>query len=193
MATNKPRITVTLTPRQYEVLKTIADTGGATMSGMLGEFIESAMPTFERMAATFQQVHKANQKERERIVEALSDAQTALEPIALAAVGQFDLFLGKLEGAVEGRVRGGAADSALLSAAPVIPRTNRGVTPIRAKRPQPNTGKALKAVQKKEVSKKVSVSNGHKPKGCTCTVTDYERQENKTCPVHSRKGGRHAV
>ena len=63
MATTKPRITITLTQRQHEVLKTIADSGGSTMSGMLGEFIESAMPTFERMAATFQQVRKANVQE----------------------------------------------------------------------------------------------------------------------------------
>lgn len=153
MATTKSRITVTLTQRQHEVLKSIAESGGATMSGMLGEFIESAMPTFERMAATFQQVRKANIIERSRIVEALSDAQTALEPIALAAAGQFDLFLGKLEdaagiGVAEARSDTGAAVPAALP----TPSTNRGVTTSADKQPQAKRSKALKPVSKPKVS-----------------------------------------
>ena len=194
MATTKPRITVSLTKRQHEVLKAIADNGGATMSGMLGEFIEAAMPTFERMAATFQQVRKANIQERARIVEALSDAQDVMEPIALAAAGQFDLFLSKMENAVgiDGTGPGtGSVDA--IAAALVSPSTNRGVTPNRSKQPQAKRGKALKPVLKKEVSFQSAVSNGHKKGACTCVVTAHERQENKTCPVHGLKGSHHAV
>lgn len=163
MATTKPRITVTLTKRQHEVLQTIAACGGSTMSGMLGEFIESAMPTFERMAATFQQVRNANIKERARVLEALSEAQTALEPVALAAAGQFDLFLGQAEDAAGISPAGAGTDTgAMLTAALPSPPTNRGVTPVRTKQPQPNNAKGLKVVLKKEVSKKVAASNGHK-------------------------------
>ena len=155
MATTKPRITITLTKRQHEVLQSIAASGGSTMSGMLGEFIESAMPTFERMAVTFQQVKKASDQERARIVAALDDTQSALEPIALSAIGQFDLFLGNIGAAAdvatcaEGRGAGAAA-----AAAP-SPPTNRGVTPKRGKSPQPSTAKASKAVSKAKVLKKV--------------------------------------
>lgn len=167
MATTKPRITVTLTKRQHEVLKMIADCGGNTMSGMLGEFIESAMPTFERMAATFQQIRDVNRKERDRVLEALSDAQTALAPIALAATGQLDMFLGKIED-VAG-ARGARAASAVpgvsAPAAAPGPRTNRGVTPSGTKQPQARRGKALEGVSKKKVLKKSGVSNGHKAGG----------------------------
>lgn len=166
MATTKPRITVTLTHRQHEVLQTIAACGGSTMSGMLGEFIESAMPTFERMAATFQQVHNANLKERARILEALSDAQEALEPVALAAAGQFDLFLGRAENAVGITARGAGTDTGKVMLAELpSPPTNRGVTPIRTKQPQTSSGKDLKLVSKKKVLKKVAVINEHKPRG----------------------------
>ena len=166
MATTKPRITITLTQRQHEVLKTIADCGGNTMSGMLGEFIESAMPTFERMAATFQQVRKANVQERARILEALSDAQTALEPVALAAAGQFDLFLGQAENAAGIIPTGAGTDTGavMLSALP-SPPTNRGVTEKNTASTKPSNSKALKGVQKKEVLKKVGVSNEHKARG----------------------------
>lgn len=170
MATTKPRITVTLTQRQYEVLKSIAESGGATMSGMLGEFIESAMPTFERMAATFQQVRKANMIERSRIVEALSDAQAAFEPIALAASGQIDLFLGKVESAagMGESVSRSDSGSAMPGAMPT-PSTNRGVTTSADKQPQAKPGKALKPVSKPKVSirkttKKQSPTE-HKTKG----------------------------
>lgn len=155
MATTKPRITITLTKRQHEVLQSIAASGGSTMSGMLGEFIELSMPTFERMAATFQQIKQANDKEKARIVAALDDAQTAIEPIALAAVGQFDLFLGNIgvaAGAATGADVGRAGGAA---AATPSPPTNRGVTPIRGKSPQPSTAKASKAVSQKKVLKKV--------------------------------------
>lgn len=125
------------------------------MSGMLGEFIESAMPTFERMAATFQQMKHVNDKEKARIVAALDEAQTALEPIVLAAVGQFDLFLGNI-GASAGVATG--EDAGRAGAAAVVapsPPTNRGVTPKRGKSPQPSTVKASRPVSKLKFLKKV--------------------------------------
>ena len=43
MATTKPRITVTLTERQHEVLRTISDCGGQPMSRFISELLELSL------------------------------------------------------------------------------------------------------------------------------------------------------
>lgn len=130
MATTKPRITVTLTKRQHDVLKVISECGGSSMSAFVSEMLELSLPTLERMAATFQKLKASQDIERARVVEALDEAQSALEPIAMAAIGQFDLFLGKVEAAAdEGRVSLVRAAPALGGGAIQPPSANRGVTP----------------------------------------------------------------
>ena len=185
MATTKPRINVTLEQRSYDVIKSISETSGRPMSSFISELLEGAMPTLERMAVTFQKIKQAQDGDRARFLETIDEAQAEIEPVVMEAIGQFDLFMGKIDAAVEGKARGGAADTAVPATAAPIPRTNRGVTPIGPKPLQPSAPKALKAVQKKEVLKKV--------KGCTCHVTKWERQENKTCPVHSKGVKSHAI
>lgn len=153
MATTKPRITVTLTPRQHEVLKVISDCGGQSMSSLLGELIEVSLPTFERMANTFQKLKEARTMERARMVEALDDAQAALEPIASAAVDQFDLFLGKIESAVGSGGPERSEDSTEPTALPT-PATNRGVTPTPSKTSKATRPKASQAFSEKKFLKK---------------------------------------
>jgi len=137
MATTKPRITVTLTERQHEVISAIAKLGGGTMSGFIGEMLESALPTLERMAATFQKVKEAQDQERGRFLASMDRAQAALEPVVMEAVGQFDLFLGQIERAADGADDGSEATPAAPSAAAESPPTNRGATPKRAKADKP--------------------------------------------------------
>lgn len=129
MATSKPRITVTLSPRQHEVLQAFSKFSGKTMSSTIGEFLEASMPTLERMAATFQRIHEMQEKERDRIASQLDDAQSVLEPLIMQSLDQFDLFLGQVEQAV-----GGVSASGEGAAQPVsTPLTNRGVTPTHEK------------------------------------------------------------
>lgn len=158
MATTKPRITVTLTKRQHEVLRTISECGGQPMSIFVSEMLEAALPTLERMAATFQKIKQAQDAERSRFLESVDEAQAALEPVVMHTLGQFDLFLGAVEKAVEGRGAGSAcvagAPSPLPSAPARSPSTNRGDTPTRGKSRKASSGKASEVVLKKEVLKK---------------------------------------
>jgi len=112
MSTSKPRITITLEPRQHELLRSISGSTGQSMSAFLVELIETVEPVLERMAATFQRLKQQQDKERERIKTNLEEAQEALEPIAASVLDQFDLFLGKIEGgaAAEGATAPAAAD-----------------------------------------------------------------------------------
>ena len=129
MATTKPRITVTLTKRQHEVLRSISENSNQPMSTFISEMLEAALPTLERMAVTFQRVKEAQQAERTRFLDSMDRAQAAIEPVVLNAVGQFDLFLASIEeavgaGSTDARERAGAP----VPTAPSAPATNRGAT-----------------------------------------------------------------
>lgn len=158
MATKKSRITITLNDKSYAVLKAISECSSQPMSTFVSEMLDSARPTLERMAATFQKIKVARDSERAKFLESVDEAQAALEPIVMETLGQFDLFLTNIDEAVEGRgVRSACAAGALAalpSAAATAPHTNRGDTPIRANAIKPKRGKASGAVSKKEVLKK---------------------------------------
>lgn len=158
MATTKPRITITLNDKSYAVLKAISECSGQPMSTFVTEMLDSARPTLERMAATFQKIKQAQDAERARFLERVDDAQSAIEPVVMATLGQFDLFLGQIENAVGIRsVTDASAASTGIDRMPPAaksPPTNRGDTPTRAHASKPKQGKASGAVLKNAVSKK---------------------------------------
>lgn len=158
MATTKPRITITLNDKSYAVLKAISECSGQPMSTFVTEMLDSARPTLERMATTFQKIKRAQDAERARFLENMDEAQAAIEPVVMQTLGQFDLFLGRIEQAAEGMGGGGscgaAAPAPLPSAGSASPPTNRGDTPTRAHASKPKNGKASGAVLKNAVSKK---------------------------------------
>ena len=158
MATTKPRITVTLTQRQHDVLRVISDCGGQPMSAFISDMLEQALPVLERMAESFRKIKAAQDEQKKRIVEELDQAQAEVEPVLEQVLGQFDLFLGRIEQAAEGMGGrgscGAAAPAPLPSAGAASPPTNRGDTPTRAHASKPKRGKASGAVVKNEVLKK---------------------------------------
>lgn len=161
MATTKPRITVTLTPRQYEVLRVISECGGQPMSGFISEMLELSLPTLERMASSFQKIKASQDLERSRVVQALDDAQQALEPMADAAIDQLNLMFDRMEDSAIPK-RQGASDGALgfgsASSPPQPPTTNRGVTPHLSKPSKASLTKAFGGISKSKSVSKVKVS-----------------------------------
>ena len=159
MATTKPRITITLNDKSYAVLKAISECSGQPMSTFVTEMLDSARPTLERMATTFQKIKRAQDAERARFLENMDEAQAAIEPVVMQTLGQFDLFLGRIEQAAEGMGGrgscGAAAPAPLPSAGAAPPPTNRGDTPTRAHASKPKRSKASGPVLKKQVLKKI--------------------------------------
>lgn len=148
MATKNPRITIMLTPRQHEVFKLISSTSGQSMSRLVTDFIEQAMPIFERMAVTFQHLNAERVRQNAGLVESLERAQESMEPFLLNAADQFDLFLREVDGV---SIRSEASAPAAVS-----PPTNRGVTPSEVKRPKPLQHKVSSKISKNKVFSKVS-------------------------------------
>ena len=155
MATTKPRITVTLTQRQHDVLRVISDCGGQPMSAFISDMLEQALPVLERMAESFRKIKAAQDEQKKRIVEELDQAQAEVEPVLEQVLGQFDLFLTKIEqasgaGAVGARERA----SAPAPGASSTPVTNRGVTPSQVKGRKSSPGKASKPFSVSKVFEK---------------------------------------
>jgi uncharacterized protein (DUF1778 family) len=122
MATTKPRITITLNERQHAVLRSISENSGQSMSAFVHELLEQSLPVLERMAETFRKIKGAQDEQRRRIVQELDDAQTAVEPVLNQVLGQFDLFMGKVERAagVGDAERSSAPQPQALDPRPVI-------------------------------------------------------------------------
>ena len=179
MATSKPRITITLNHRQYEVLKAISDCSNQPMSAFISELLEESLPVLERMAESFRKIKAAQDEQKKRIASELEQAQKGVEPILAQVLGQFDLFMGRLEAATgaaneqhdagadrrrEARhePRGAASRSRVSGVGRVTatPVTNRGVTPTPIKTRKAPTGKASKPVEAEKVFQK---SRGRKP------------------------------
>lgn len=162
MATQKPRITVTITPRQHEVLRSISESSGQPMSAFLSEMLEVSMPTLERMATTFQKLKKAQTIERERYLQSMDETQDVLEGIAQQAMGQFDLFMTAIEQSADAKTE--PAERARLgsSAAAPAPATNRGATDPLAEGRKPKRSKARSPVQREPILKKTTATTRHK-------------------------------
>lgn len=146
MATSKPRITITLTERQHAVLRSLSKSTGQSMSAYVVEFLEVALPTLERVAATMQALAQARETDIQRVREQLEDAQRVFEPVAMAAVAQADMFLGKIELVASD---GGRAPAAAGAGGSSTPSTNRGVTPTPAKSLKPKPGAASGQVRRR--------------------------------------------
>lgn len=164
MPTKKPRITITLTERQHEVLQSISSSSGQPMAGIVTEVLEEIMPIFEKMAVTFQHLKNAKNLEKAKFTQALDDAHSAFEPLVAETADQFDLFLGKIERAAGPAARGARAVPGRPKAKP-DPLTNRGVTTSGEKGPKPKGRKGLQSISESPVFKKVSALRQHKSGG----------------------------
>lgn len=158
MATTKPRITITLTERQHQLLKAIGEGSGFSMSSLVVDILEASEPVLERMAVTFQKLKQASDSQKSHLAKTLDEAQTAFEPLVTAGLDQLDMFFGQLEHAATREIStdDSAAAPALIGRATPVPspNTNRGVTPLRANHRKPASSKAKKVVSEKKVFKK---------------------------------------
>jgi predicted DNA-binding protein len=155
MPTSKPRITVTLSERQHAVLRSLSKNSGQSMSAYIAEFLELALPTLERMAATMQALAQSRDGDMQRVREQLDEAQRVFEPVAMAAVAQADMFLERVQLAA-GAGGAGATNAAAAGTSP--PPTNRGVTPTPPKPLKPKLRAASRGVRARSLKSEKGAS-----------------------------------
>jgi hypothetical protein len=120
MSTTKPRITVTLEPRTYEVVSRLSAAGGESMSQIVSQFVDLAVPSLERVVVILERAKAAPEEVRSGLSVAIERAERDMLPGMLASVDQFDMFLADAERATSpsARRRASGARRGRTAAAP---------------------------------------------------------------------------
>lgn len=90
MPTDNPRLTVTLKPSTYAVLKRMSALTKTSQSAIVGDLVEQAQPILERMVRVIEAAQQAQEGVKDRVRENLEAAEKVLEK-------QLGLMLGDLE------------------------------------------------------------------------------------------------
>lgn len=95
--TKKPRITVTLEPLHHEVLSRLARASGESMSQIVAQFVEMAIPSLERVVVVLERASTATEEVRTGLRSAFERADDHVMPQLLEAVKQGEMFLAEAE------------------------------------------------------------------------------------------------
>ena len=94
MATSKPRITVTLTEHQYEVLSRLAAARGSSRSSIMGDLLEASLPVLERTFTLLEALEAARKGDYlEDFAASMDKAEATLAPMLASVLEQMEMPL----------------------------------------------------------------------------------------------------
>lgn len=129
MPTTKPRITITLSEHQHDLLGAMADAQKVSMSSIVVELLDTAVPVLERVMELINAAKRAPKEAIEELKRSLDRAEGDLIGMQSEALGQLDLLVKEAGGM--GEARSGtpvtAVSKARRSVAKKPPTSNRGV------------------------------------------------------------------
>jgi len=111
VATNKPRVTVTLDPEHYAVLADMAKVTGGTVSSIISEMVGEAAPTFRRVVSLLREAEAAKSGVGERVRELATEAELQLLPLASDALRVFESFENGVRGATSKGLKEGGGEA----------------------------------------------------------------------------------
>ena len=123
MATLKPRITITLEPHAYEVVRRLSAAQGQSMSSLVTQFLDVATPQMERMVVLLERAKAAPEKAREDLRQALARAEANVLPVLLDVIQEQDMFLHEVGAELE-------AEPAPRATAPAPRPRKKATTPV---------------------------------------------------------------
>lgn len=150
MATDKPRITITLEPDQHDVLRRLAGLQGGSMSRIVSELLAEVTPVLERVCESLELAKRAQAGVRANLRRVAEEAEEDLRPLAEMARNQFDLFaveLQRLVAAGEGR----SPRPVITGATGVQRRTRAGRGEGSGAAPKPSSGKGSRVAKHAKV------------------------------------------
>jgi hypothetical protein len=101
MATEKPRITITLPLEQYEVIKRLATLQGGSMSRIVADLLGEVTPVLSRVCDSLEIAKRAQEGVRLNLRKAAQEAEEDMKPLAEIARDQFDRFASELDRLVQ--------------------------------------------------------------------------------------------
>jgi len=138
MATDKPRITITLTPSSHAVLLRLAALTKQSQSGIVGEMVQQAEPLFERTVRLLEAADIAKQQAKGRVLDGMTQAQELIERqlglIESDLAGRAHDMFTELEDVSRRQGRSTRRVPALAAVEPPLLTGGSHVTPKRGKR-----------------------------------------------------------
>jgi len=93
MSTSKPRITITLEPHAYEVVRRLSAANGHPMSAIVSGFLDVALPPMERMVVLLEQAAAMPHATREEIRASVLRAEARVLPEVASLARQVDFLV----------------------------------------------------------------------------------------------------
>jgi hypothetical protein len=93
MPTEKPRLQVTLTPKQHDLLSRLSLLQKRSRAAVLLEVFQTIEPVLERVAAILEAAVRAQHDALDGLRTATESAQANVEPMMVQALGQLDLLV----------------------------------------------------------------------------------------------------
>ena len=133
MATEKPRLTLTLEPHTHAVVSQLAELQGRPKSRVISELLDSVVPVLERTCYVLQIAERASSGVSDDLRESMERSEAKLKAMMEDAMGQLDIFAEGLSGASTSgdeseRKAGTAASPESRSDTTQPPHSNTGVT-----------------------------------------------------------------
>lgn len=143
MSTAKPRITVTLESHPYEVLSRLSAAGGESMSAILSQLLDAALPSMERLVVVLERARDAPAEVLAGLSAAVERAERDLMPALVDAQKQGDMFLAQLAAGAPAPAAAAGAQRTRPRAAPVrvLPDPSPSNTGVRSPGAKRNDGK----------------------------------------------------
>lgn len=156
MPTIKPRVQVTLDFQTHEVIQRLAAAQGRTRGAIIAELLDSVAPVLARTAAMIEAASEASEQVKSGLRSVAEGVHSDLVGAAGEGIRQMDLMICEL-----------SADSTEEANPRVVTR-----------------GSGIRHNTNPSATKKTRKGSISGLSGCTCTITNHERQENPKCPVH---------
>lgn len=93
MPTSNPRINLTLTQEQYDLVSRLARINGKSRAAVLMEFFETVIPVLERVCVVAEAAERMQAQTKEGLLASLERAEATIAPLAAEAMGQLDLLI----------------------------------------------------------------------------------------------------
>ena len=92
MATDKPRITLTLDPSHYVVIQRLAKLQKSPMSRVLSDLVSEVAPALERVVESLEIAQRAQEGVKANLRRAAEETEEEMRPLVDAVLNQLDLF-----------------------------------------------------------------------------------------------------
>ena len=140
MPTAKPRVNVTLSVEDYELLSKLATQQKRSRADMLRDLFQTIRPVLERVAVVTEAALRAQATARQGLVQSAEKAEAELLPMVQQALGQFDLFIADVQAQAEGRQQTASAAGAAAAPPPTPVPVITGVRSSRTGGKTPRKG-----------------------------------------------------